>query len=321
MRSSIKVILGVLLTLLVVLLVGPYLIPVPSLEDTVDPRQLADPDSRFIELLGVEVHYKIAGSGEPTYILLHGFGSSEFSWHAVFGEIAQSGTALAYDRPAFGLTERPLSWEGANPYGPDFQVDLVLALMDAVGVEKAILVGNSAGGSIAMNTYLQAPDRIEALVLVDPAIYDSGGTPRLLQSMLHLPQLNRLGPLFTRNIQKWGLDFAASAWHDPLKITPEIWEGYTRPLKADNWDIALWELTKASQASNLPSQLQQFNLPVLVITGDDDRIVPTENSIRIASELPSASLAVIPNCGHVPHEECPDEFMTAFKAFTETHTK
>jgi pimeloyl-ACP methyl ester carboxylesterase len=321
MRKSIKILAGLLISLLLVLIIGPFLIPIAPLEGTVPPRQLADPDSRFIELLDVEVHYKIAGAGEPVFILLHGFGSSEFSWQVIFDEIASFGTVIAYDRPAFGLTERPLAWEGHNPYGPDFQVDLVLAIMDAFSFERAILVGNSAGGAIAMNAYLQAPERIEALALVDPAVYAGGGTPTLLRPLLRLPQFSRLGPLFTRNIRNWGLDFAASAWHDPSKITAEIWEGYTRLLQVDNWDIALWELTKASRASNLPNQLNEFRLPVLVITGDDDRIVPTADSIRLAAELPTAELMVIENCGHVPHEECPDEFMSAFSNFIQAMTK
>jgi pimeloyl-ACP methyl ester carboxylesterase len=58
-------------------------------------------------------------------------------------------------------------------------------------------------------------------------------------------------------------------------------------------------------------------LPILVITGDDDRIVPTEQSLRLADELPTAELAVLPQCGHVPHEECPNEFMQAVTEFLE----
>jgi pimeloyl-ACP methyl ester carboxylesterase len=83
----------------------------------------------------------------------------------------------------------------------------------------------------------------------------------------------------------------------------------------ENWDKALWEFTLASQASGLPDRLAEFTLPVLVITGDDDRIVPTADSIRLAGELPNASLVVIPQAGHVPHEERPDLFMQAVNEF------
>ena len=74
----------------------------------------------------------------------------------------------------------------------------------------------------------------------------------------------------------------------------------------------------ASQASGLADQLEKFSLPVLVITGDNDRIVPTAESIRLADELPGAQLVVIPNAGHVPHEESPQAFMDAVTSFINT---
>ena len=112
-----------------------------------------------------------------------------------------------------------------------------------------------------------------------------------------------------------GLDFARSAWHDPSKMTAEVWEGYTKPLQAENWDRALWELMRASNSHNLAERLDEIRMPCLVITGDDDRIVPTDQSIRLAGELPDAELVVIPDCGHIPHEECPGLFLQAVTDF------
>ena len=135
---------------ILLLLVVPYLIPEPPLENTVPPEELADLDSRFIEVNGLRVHYKNYGQGEPVFILLHGFGASLFSWREITDPLSQYGTVIAYDRPAFGLTERPLAWDGENPYNPQAQVELVIGLMDQLNIEKAILVGNSAGGTISI---------------------------------------------------------------------------------------------------------------------------------------------------------------------------
>lgn len=304
-----------LAALLLLLLVGPFLVPVPPLENTVPVGELTDPDSRFIEVNGIDVHYKRYGQGEPTFILLHGFGASLFSWREVTQPLSQYGTVIAYDRPAFGLTERPLTWEGENPYSQDAQVELVIGLMDALGVARAILVGNSAGGTIAMLTALKHPQRVQSLILVDPAVYAGGGAPAWFRPLLRTPQMRHLGPLFARQIQTRGPELIELAWHDPSKITPEILEGYKKPLRLADWDKALWELTLASRESGLAERLDEFDLPILVITGDDDRIVPTEQSLRLADELPNAQLAVIPRCGHVPHEECPAEFMQAVVEF------
>ncbi len=304
--------------LLVLILVGPFLVPVPELEGTVSPQELADPDSQFIEVNGLDVHVKRAGQGEPTFVLLHGFGSSLYSWQAVMEQFGQLGSVIAFDRPAFGLTERPLTWEGQNPYSPEAQVDLLIGLLDHYGVEQAILVGNSAGGTIAMQAALAHPERVSGLILVDPAVYNGGGAPAWTRPLLATPQMRHLGPLVARQILERGPQLIELAWHDPSLITAEILDLYKKPLQAQGWDKALWELTAASRASGLAEKLDQFTLPTLVITGDDDRIVPTADSTRLADELPNAQLVVIPNAGHVPHEERPQEFMKSVSEFVGT---
>ena len=267
MKRWLKITLAVLGLLLVLILVGPFLVPVPPLEDTVPVESLADPDSRFVDVEGLRVHYKQMGEGSPTYILLHGFGASTFSWREVMAPLAESGTVIAFDRPAFGLTERPMreteDWPGYNPYESASQPRITLGLMDALNVEQAVLVGNSAGGTVAVQTALVAPDRVEALVLVDAAIYAGGGTPPFVRPLLNTPQMNHLGPLIARRIREWGVDFGRSAWHDPSRIPPEFWEGYLKPLRAENWDRALWELTRSSRRPDLPSRLDELAMPVL----------------------------------------------------------
>ena len=210
---------------ILLLLVVPFLIPVPPLENTVPPEELADLDSRFIEVNGLRVHYKIYGQGKPVFILLHGFGASLFSWREITNPLSQYGTVVAYDRPAFGLTERPLEWDGENPYSSQAQVELVIGLMDQLNIEKAILVGNSAGGTISMLTALQYPERVQALVLVDAAVYAGGGAPAWVRPILKTPQMNHLGPLISRQIEKRGREFIELAWHDPSQITPDIFAG------------------------------------------------------------------------------------------------
>jgi pimeloyl-ACP methyl ester carboxylesterase len=315
MKKALRILLIVLAVLLVLLLVGPFLVPVPPLEGVSSAAELADPDSQFVELNGLPVHFKTAGDGEPVFVLLHGFGASLFSWHAVVEPLAETGTVIAYDRPAFGLTGRPMEWEGEPPYTLQANVDLLLGLLDHFNVQQAILVGNSAGGTVAMQFYLQHPGRVQALILVDPAVYEGGGGPSWLRPFYRTPQLMHLGPLLVRSIQSRGLGIIDLAWHDPSLITQETLDGYTKPLRVQNWDRALWYFTAYSTPSGLTDRLAEFELPVLVITGDDDRIVPTEASIRLAGELPQADLAVIPAAGHVPHEERPELFLQAVQDF------
>lgn len=320
-----KIVLSVIALLLTVLLIGPFFVPV-SVMGGADAHTLADADSRFVEApLGsdsIEIHYKEAGVGEPTLVLLHGFGASLFSWREVMAPLAENHRVIAFDRPAFGLTERPLrgewgtaaEWSRGIPYGAEAQADLTIALMDELGVEQAVLVGNSAGGAVSIITALKHPERVKALILISPAVY-SGGPNEAARWLLQTPQMQHIGPLIARRIQEWGIDFARSAWHNPALITDDIWQGYTAPLQIKNWDRALWELTAASRANRLDERLNELTLPILVITGDDDRIVPTAQSERLAQELPNARLTVIPACGHVAHEECPTPTLEAINQF------
>lgn len=306
-----------LIVVLLVLLVGPFLIPVSPAPGTVPPQQLADPDSQFVEINGINVHYKMMGKGDLTFILLHGFGASLFSWHAVMEPLSHYGRVIAYDRPAFGLTERPLKWTGQDPYGPEANVALLLGLMDHFGIQKALLVGNSAGGTLSMQFAYQYPQRVKALILVDPALNANDGTA-WLRLLGKTPQMQRIGPLFMRSFQKSGLNLIRTAWHDPSKITQATLDGYTRPLKADNWDQALWDFTMASHDTEVLGHLSELQVPCLVITGADDRIVPTAASVKLGRKLTGATVIVIPEAGHVPQEEQPDYFMMVINEFVNT---
>jgi pimeloyl-ACP methyl ester carboxylesterase len=132
-----------------------------------------------------------------------------------------------------------------------------------------------------------------------------------MQPILATPQMRHLGPLFARQILMRGPELIKLAWHNPALLAPEMLELYQKPFQVENWDKSLWEFTLASRPIDLGKRLCELMNPVLVITGDDDRIVPTKDSIRLAGELPNASLEVIADAGHLPHEEQPQVFMEA----------
>lgn len=307
-----RLLLNTFLILAVLACLGPFLVPVPPLEGTVTEASLADPDSKFIEVNDVTVHYKEQGSGETTYILLHGFGASVYSWREVMDDFAALGRVIAYDRPAFGLTERPMpeTWT-YNPYGMEANIELLRGLMDALGVEKAVLVGNSAGGAVAVAFALRYPERVKALVLVDPGLGGGRGPqfPDWALPLMRTPQMRHIGPLLVRNIAVDGDEGILRAWSDPSKVTDEIFDGYHKPLQANNWDRALYELTFAPAYPELRPMLPDLRTPTLIIAGADDRIIRPWYFESIAQEIPDAQLILLPHCGHLPHEECPGEFM------------
>lgn len=299
----------------------PLILPIPEL-DTVPARQLAGDEGAFVTVDGLEVFYEEAGSGGTPLLLLHGFGASTFSWREVLAPLGAERRTVAFDRPAFGLTERPAVPPGAtgleNPYTPEAQVALTVGLLDALGLERAVLVGNSSGGTLALQVALAHPERVAGLVLVGAAVYEGGGAPAWVRPLLHTPQMNRLGPLIMRQFGEGpGLEFLRRSYADPECVTEEVIAGYRRPLRADGWDVALWELTKASRTPDLAPRLGEVRVPTLVVSGAADAIVPPEQSQRLAQEIPGAELALLEGCGHLPQEECPEAFVAAVTAWLE----
>lgn len=281
-------------------------------------EHLADADSRFVDVQGLRVHYKRAGQGEPVLLLLHGSFLSLFSWRAVFAALAEMGTVIAFDRPSFGLTSRPLcTAQGANPYSPEAQADLTVALLDQLGVQRAVLVGNSTGGTIALLAALRHPQRVQALVLADAMVYSGYAVsefPAWLRPLLHrLP-----GALLVRGMIGMLQDtLIRSFWHDTSQVRPETLAAYRRAHRMQHWGRALWQLILSSHALGLERQLAALTLPTLVITGAHDRTVPTSESLRLADALPGACLVVIADCGHLPQEEQPEAFVSAVKEFVQ----
>lgn len=336
MPFRIKVTLWILGLLLATVVLGPLVVPLAPLAGTVDARDLAWPGSAWTPAAGLDVHVEAVVDGAPVAdlaalpadpgvptVLLHGFGANTRSWGATLPWIgddpdAAGDVALAYDRPGFGLTERPLGPfpAGANPYGPEAQVATALALLDRLGAERGVLVGHSAGGAIALQTALDHPERVAALVLVAPAVYRGGGAPAWSRPLLRTPQLERIGPVLMRQLGgSTGDDFLRGSWADPARMTDATFEAYRRPLRAHDWDRALWELVKASEEPALVPRLAEVAVPVLVVHGVQDTIVPVDASRDLVAALANvpggAWLVELEGCGHLPHEECPEAFQAA----------
>ncbi len=276
------------------------------------------PEKRFIEVNGFKVHYRMAGSGKPIVVLLHGSFLSLRSWRFVFDELAKTTTVLAFDRPAFGYTSRPLPSKATGvSYTPEAQSDLVIALIKKLGFSKAVLVGNSTGGTLALLTALRHPEHVEGVVLAGAMIYSGYATSEVPAFMK--PAMKALTPLFSR-LMKFLITRLYDRnirgfWHNKERLSDDVLAAFRSDLMIGDWSRAFWELFLETHHLQLESRLKTMSLPSLVITGEHDLTVKTEESIRLARELPCAELVVVPDCGHLPHEEQPEAFIAAVKKF------
>jgi len=321
MPFRIRISLAIVLGLLTLVFIGPLITPVRPLTDTLPIEDLLDADSQFVELNDLKVHYKTAGdpNADLSFVLIHGFGASTYTWHELMPELAELGFVVAFDRPAFGFTERPLQDDWSeNPYGNEAQRELSLKLMDTLGIDKAILVGHSSGSALALDLALEHNERVSGLVLLDATIYDGGGVPPALRFILHSPQMNRIGPLLMRQFDKKpGREFLENAWSNPDLIGEDTFEAYQKPRQINDWDKALWEFSKASRNPNLTDRLANISQASLILTGADDQLVPEQFSEQLSNDLNNADFASFANCGHMPQEECPQDVMQSLNEWLE----
>jgi len=318
MPFRIKVSLIILALLVTLFLVAPLIVPIAPPEGVRPLAEVAGAEARYAEVLGVDLHFQElawtpeAGEGQgelPAFLLLHGFASSLESFRYLAPHLAAYGRVVAYDRPGFGLSERPMPEEYSgqlDPYDPAAQAEFAFGLMDALGLEKAVLVGHSSGARLALEMAIDRPERVTGLVVIGAAPYVSASRSWLSRLVMNSPQLERLGPVFLRQLDgEPGMRMLRAAWADPSAIDQAAMEAYRRPLGVENWDRALWQMNRAEPPRSLAGTLGALRHPTLVVAGLADAIVPVSESERLASELPNARLELLAGCGHVPHEECP----------------
>jgi pimeloyl-ACP methyl ester carboxylesterase len=317
-RILLKLVAVVMVLMVLVVVGGPFLISARPSEGLASGVEAALPESRFtlIPFAGTEglaVHYLEPASATPTtatpFLLLHGFTFNVWTWEPVLDLFAARGRTLAYDQLPYGLSAKPspTEWTGPSPYSKEAAIAQLFALMDQLGLERTVLVGNSSGGTLALEAALARPERVAALILVAPWVYAT--RPTLPEWLASLPQMRRLSLLIARKLGGNGplLDLS---YLDPAKITDERRERFLIHRQIAGWDLAWGELLALSLHTpiRVSERLAEVQVPVLLVSGDADRLVPVADTKRVADALPAATLAILPGCGHTPQEECPEDF-------------
>jgi pimeloyl-ACP methyl ester carboxylesterase len=321
MLKRLMLALAILFALLLgVVLLGPFLIPTETVQALGSASGAARPESRFLTIpfpgtSGIGIHYLErpgpAATAAPAIVLLHGFTLNAFTWGQVPEDLAKRGRMVAYDQIPYGLSAKLKrgDWNGPHPYAKEAAIAQLFAVLDRLGIERAHLIGNSSGGTLALEAALAHPERVESLILIAPWVYAQ--RPTFPGPVTELPQMRRLSLLIGRFLGEHTL--LGLSYHDPERITPQRRELALIHTRVANWDLAWGELMARSLSTpvDVGERLAQIGQPVLVVTGDQDRLVPVEDTRRVAAGLPNAELVVLPGCGHAPQEECPAAFLDA----------
>lgn len=268
---------------------------------------------RFLRAADVEIFVQETGPpGAPVVIFVHGMGAWSELWRETLAATASAGfRAVALDLPPFGFSERPA--DGA--YGRPRQARRILGVLDALGVERATLVGHSFGGGPTMEAVLLAPRRVHALVLADAAIglgAAAGGGPAAAL-LAFRPVRNTVvsatatNPLLSRSLLSRFVARPEAVTDARVRVlqAPLALRGATDAF--GDWLLDFLTSRDVSLSTDAAAY-RSLALRTLIIWGDLDTTTPLAQGRRLAELIAGAELAVMPGVGHMPQIEDPAHF-------------
>ena len=297
--------LAVLLSVLILVSVTPYLVPVTSAKSI---GGTPFENSSYFETQGVSIHYRIWQPTQRAYrgkvLLIHGLGGSTFSWRGNTQALVEAGyLVLAVDLPGFGYSDRSRGMD----HSQENRSLLLWRLLDRLDEtmqaarknDRWNLVGHSMGAGTATQMALTKPERAASVALVDGAVLTGG---RSLGVLGEYPPLQRWIEVLGRRVfftREQFSKFLSSAYgSSPSEADID---GYLDPLLLDGTEGTLVDLIRTATVME-EAQLNELSVPVYAIWGEEDTWVPLEEAYRLQTILPSMQIMVIPGAGHCPME-------------------
>jgi pimeloyl-ACP methyl ester carboxylesterase len=272
-------------------------------------------EEQKIEVEGLPTRYLAAGDGPPL-LLLHGVGDNAFDWQWVMPALAHTYRVYALDLPGSGGSAKPLP-----DYSPAFFTRFAAAFLGALGVERAAVVGNSLGGLVGLRLALSDPERVAALGLVSSG--GLGGEVTYALRSLALPGYGKLAVAWGKRrpgAAQRALGRSALLFARPWRVPREWIKEQYRLARLPGFLEAQLATVRAQvglrgQREVLVDRLSHLKVPTLVVWGARDRVLPYSHGQEAAARLPEGTLELIPDCGHAPHVEQPERFVSGLGEF------
>jgi len=255
-----------------------------------------------------------SGQGKPL-VLLHGLGASSYTWRMVIPELSRTHRVIAIDLKGFGQSDKPLD----GRYSIFDQARLIEDYLRRNKIRNATLIGHSYGGGVALAVAMHQMDtatrNIDRLVLIDSIAYRQP-MPFFFQ-LLRIPVLGEIGmSLIPPEVQ---MERAMEiAYYKDDKVARDAVNNYASALYSQGGRHALLFTINSldpEQADELSKGYKDLNMPALLLWCDHDRIVLLSVGKRLAKDLPNARIKVIEDCGHIPHEEQPEQTLRVLEPF------
>ena len=255
----------------------------------------------YVDAAGVRLHYERSGEGPQNVVLVHGWPGCWLWWKETVRRLPPRACAYSLDVRGAGKSDQPTNGYTIEQYAAD-----IVGLADALGVERFVYVGHSTGGAIGYQLALDHPERLDALVLVDPVAAD--GEPADADETQRFLERARDPSAFRRFVES--RVFAGPIDSEMLAMVVE-WA-----LKAS--DGYFVDTVYALQALRLGDRLREIETPTLVFAGAHDRVVAREAIVKTADSIPDCHLHILDGAGHAPMLEAPDAFTTVLVEFLDS---
>jgi pimeloyl-ACP methyl ester carboxylesterase len=265
---------------------------------------------------GLNVRFVRQGHG-PAMVLVHGLLGYSFSWRRVLDFFSTQHETFALDMPGAGFSDCSSALDARLSAA----AERLLKFLGVQGIGSCDLVGSSYGGTTALFLAATHPERVRTLTLVSPANPWSGiGRKRL--ALLSISAVAHAFPPLARKFRPFHRFAVKRMYGDPRRISAETLHGYSLPLRrkgvfehavkiARNWYLDMADLKAVLPAAS--------SVPTLIVWGSRDRLVDSASAEVLARHLKQSRLVVMDGAGHLPYEECPEEFASVVSQFLAEH--
>ena len=262
--------------------VAGYVTPIAAEEEEAGPQYL------FADLPFGKVRFAQRGEGEAAIVLIHGFGGDLDNWLFNIDALAQQATVYAFDLPGHGQSSKDIT----DPTLRGLSQALV-AFMDEVGVGTAHLIGHSLGGAVAMQTAIDAPHRVQSLSLIGSAGLGPEINAGYIEAFITAAARRELKSVLEHLFARKEL------------VSRQLVDDVLKYKRLDGVDEALKKLSSAlfsggRQQAQLGDALRDANIPILVVWGEDDEIIPARHATTLVGK---ARTHVIGGAGHMVQME------------------
>lgn len=253
-----------------------------------------------VQANGIELYYEIRGEGKPL-VLISGLGYPLWQWHRMVPYLAEYFKVITFDNRGVGQSDKP-----SGPYTAQMLAADTVGLLDALGIEKAIIAGHSMGGFIAQAIALDFPKRVDSLILCSTNFGGPHHVPVTPEAMKVLTDVT--SDALTRFKNGLGVS-TAPGW---AEANPEMIEEWVKWRVANPIEPASYQAQLAIGLGLLPeaaafeNKLPNISVPTLILFGAHDKVVPAANADLLAKQLPGSQIRILPDAGHFFPIEVPE---------------